>query len=1157
MSNRLIVYLMIFITLFSIIAPINLYALEDKYWNKSYSFRKEIVIPIDTNKSRAKFQPIDITITFENLCWAINENQHSIRVIYQNANDLIEIDSQIYDLTFTDSEHISSCNIVFLIPEKANGNEKYYLYYDDEEKQSPDYEDKVKVEESTYEYEPIQGVGFESSYFLIKQNEEIIYGINWEGKFLGDPVSQQVAKFVKGATETRPKNGDHLVNFCFNYWRLKDDIWNINSTKERHIGSEILIDGNLMVKLGIVSESNSGLFKSTVIYKYYFCPMDDKRIFANVKHEVIDYPIPTGDELDVSYVTLYNGGLKSKSIDELNFGEIPPFLHFYSEDGVIKEFKMIQFPENSEWEEYISKEDDYDLGSKAWASVDFGETGKAHGVVLSTDKVIKSGTDERDGIELQLYEAKNLNYPGLDGRFSILYFMRNDYEKGEPRDVKLPQDFIIEFDALYFTTQNGGFRAVDEEADLFQKLIAFQPEEDSEIDQAGEKDKYNLKTYIHLSPDLIRTISLSNSLLKKPKISVELVYNDVIIAVKKPNRIPLNEDLRIDWRNISFFRKAQFPETETNRYVIKVWLENIIFKRQKQLIGYKIIDLDKDITTHIFCTRSGKIEVCVLDQEGIGISDVEITLQDHGATIANGRTFGDGTSTINAPCGILKSYLMNITYKGFLISSKNIHLGRIRQILPIIKRLDLDVYDLQINFKDPSGNIPSFEVEMDLISPEMDEPISLNVDKISSDAAYNFYSLYPANYTLKIEYRSFVVEETVQVSETKNIDIDLYDFTAELNDDWDLPPNAPLDITLSSKNFKRNVVLYPDKIRPGQYIFKNLYPGDYDLEVNYKEYSIMKPLSITSSEQKNITMDFSALFNLTAIVLDTRGNPINGADVKLLRDGQEVQVTTNNEGKARFSVPPGEYYIDMYNNQDIIASRKISVPFEKTYSIVTKIEPVLPYIVIATILLFLFFFGLYSYKRRQILFFIKILVVCLAIIALVTPWWELSGANSDSFSTTTELYIMPTEMITLTLKDNITAGDILPLDKEFTSVTDYLPSIIILGILCFIGGIVLEKLKKRKFSFIVYLAATVILFAASVVFIVATSELTNIVVGSVLGSGNIEIDIPGEEMTEDISCSWGFNLGLYLIITSSIISGLLFMLNLKMMIFKKNRSKET
>ena len=359
------------------------------------------------------------------------------------------------------------------------------------------------------------------------------------------------------------------------------------------------------------------------------------------------------------------------------------------------------------------------------------------------------------------------------------------------------------------------------------------------------------------------------------------------------------------------------------------------------------------------------------------------------------------------------------------------------------------------------------------------------------------------------------------------MDIDLYDFTAVLKDDWDLPPNAPIDISLSSMNFKRNVVLYPEEVRPGQYLFKNLYPGDYDFEVNYKEYSLVRPLSLTGIEPKNITMEFSALFNLTAIVLDTRGNPINGVNVKLLREGQEVQGSTNDKGTARFLVPPGDYYIDMYMDEETIASRKISVPYERTYSIVTKSEPMLPYIVIAIILLFLIFIGLYSYKKRQKLFFLKILVVCLAIIALVTPWWELSGSNSNALSTSTELYIMPTEMITLTLKDKITAGDVLPLDSEFTSVTDYLPMIIIVGILCFMGGIVLDQFKKRKISFFVYLASTIILFTSAIVFIVAMSELTSIGVGSVLGRGNIEIDIPGEDMIESISCSWGFNLGLY------------------------------
>jgi hypothetical protein len=402
-----------------------------------------------------------------------------------------------------------------------------------------------------------------------------------------------------------------------------------------------------------------------------------------------------------------------------------------------------------------------------------------------------------------------------------------------------------------------------------------------------------------------------------------------------------------------------------------------------------------------------------------------------------------------------------------------------------------------------------------------------------------------------------VIEEQFKVSESKVMDIDLYDFTAILEDNWDLPPNAPIDVSLSSNNFKRNIVLYPEEVKPGRFLFKNLYPGEYDFEVNYKEYSFVKPINISNSEQKNVTMEFSALFNLTAIVLDTRGNPINDANVKLLREGQEVQASTNDGGRAKFSVPPGSYYIDMFIDGETIASRKISVPYDKTYSIVTKSEPILPYIVIIIILASLIFMGYYSYKKRQRIFFLRILVVSLAIIALVTPWWELTGSNSNTLSTSTDLYIMPTEMITLTLNENITAGDVLPLDKEFTNVTDYLPLIIILGILFFTGGMILDKFKNRKFSFFVYLAATVILFVSAIIFIVAMSELTSIGVGSVLGSGNIDIDIPGENMIESISCSWGFNLGLYLILGSSIISGFLILLNIREFVFKKKRSKET
>ncbi len=1157
MNNRLIVYMIIVILLFSILVPINLHADENNYWDQLFSFRKELEIPINTSDPYTKYQPIDIPIKFKNLCWAKDEDDHSIRVIFQDEGEYIELESQIYELNKIDSEHIDTCNLVFLIPNEANGNEKYYLYYDDEQKPSPNYTDRVTVEESKYAYEPIQGLGFESSYYLIKENDEIIYGVNWKGKFLNDPTSQQIAKFKKGATEIKPNNGDHSVNFCFKYWRLNDDIWNLISTHEHFLKRNLSVDGNLMVKFGIISKSNNNQLKSTVIYKYYYCPTEDKRIFTNVKHEVTGYPLKTGKEIDTAYVTIYNGRIKSSSIEELNFGEIPPYLHYYSEDESIREYKMDQNPDSKDWEEYISKEDDKDLGSSAWVSVDYGKTDKAHAIILSSNKILKSGADERDGIELQLYESNAIDYPGLDGWFAYLYLMRNDYEKGLPLDVILPEDFVVEFDALYFTTEKGGYPRVDKEASIYQKLISFQPEDDIEFKEDVEEEEYNLTVFTHLSPDLIRLIAQSYIFLKQPRICIELVKDDATIALKKANRIPLTEDIKIDWRNITLFRKAKFSNTESEKYVVKVWLENILFKKDKLLIGYKIVDLKQDTKMRIFCKPEGKIYLTALNQERKGIEDVEISLIDDGETIAKVKTSSNGKAIIGAPCGFFNSYLMNITYKGFLISSEKIRLGRIREILPKFKKLNFNVHDLVININDSSEKPPSFNVGLSLTSSDMDNPISLKPDDIK-DGTFKFNSLYSADYTLKINYESFEIEELIQIPDIDNLDINLLDFSAILKDKWDLPPNAPLDISLTSTNFKRNPLLYPEEVKPGEYLFSNLYPGNYIFNVHYKDYTIEKLIEILGNEDKIVTMEFSALFNLTTIALDTRGNPINGADVKLIRNGQEIKKITNDNGRVTFSIPPGNYFVDMYLDGESIASRKVNVLSEKSYSIVTNSDPNLPLIIIITIIICLIFVGIYSYKKSDNVFFLKIIAVSLAIIALISPWWGLSGSNSNSFfETSTELFIMPTDMITLTSYENVTAGDVLSLEEEFKSVIDYLPILIVIGIFVLIVSIIFDRFKGQIATFVLNFATAAILFATAIIFIFAIADFTSVGVGSVIGSGNIYIGIPGENMIKSISCSWNFNLGFYLILISAIILGILFLLNLRKMLINKDRGKKS
>jgi len=103
-----------------------------------------------------------------------------------------ELESQIYDLETSTDQYVESCNIVFIIPEIADGSEEYYVYYDDTEKPKTQYEDHVSISESYYRYEPISGYPLESSYYKIEDDGIIPYIVSQEGQFMGYNTGQHV-----------------------------------------------------------------------------------------------------------------------------------------------------------------------------------------------------------------------------------------------------------------------------------------------------------------------------------------------------------------------------------------------------------------------------------------------------------------------------------------------------------------------------------------------------------------------------------------------------------------------------------------------------------------------------------------------------------------------------------------------------------------------------------------------------------------------------------------------------------------------------------------------------------------------------------------------------------------------------------------------------
>jgi hypothetical protein len=261
-------------------------------------------------------------------------------------------------------------------------------------------------------------------------------------------------------------------------------------------------------------------------------------------------------------------------------------------------------------------------------------------------------------------------------------------------------------------------------------------------------------------------------------------------------------------------------------------------------------------------------------------------------------------------------------------------------------------------------------------------------------------------------------------------------------------------------------------------------------------------------------------------------------------------VKTGSSGIALFSIPPGNYDCKIFSNGDLIASRNLEVLNEKKSKIVTNSEPLVPYIVIGFSIIALILFLFYYKQQNNRIFLLKILALCLAAVALVSPWWALHGSTGNPhLETSTNMFIVPTEMVTITSNNNLSAGELASLAEEFTSVIELIPLIIGLGLVLIIFTVILKQFSRRKLSFLVFFLSLLILLGSIIVFSYAMSELTKLTVGGFIGDGDLDIRIPGETIYKTMSCSWGPNIGYHLFIASIVSLLIAFCLTLKKMHF--------
>ncbi|MEA3458921.1 MAG: hypothetical protein U9R21_09635 [Candidatus Thermoplasmatota archaeon] len=1058
---------------------------------ENLSSKQELTIPIDTNLEEAKFRPIDVRVDFDSPCWAKNETVHSVRVAYGDGSDLTEIDSQIYDLESSDgSSNIKACSLVFLIPKEATGEETYYVLYSDSETSPPDYEDHLSVKDTHYFYEPISGQIIDFDYYQIIEGEYIIYGICQQGELLGNGMSNAVIKLKPGSTEFETVHAEQIAAFSMSY-SIEPSGENTGTQWATDVSKQIIVDGNLMIRLRIEGSATEGEIKTDDIYTYYYSPTSTKSLNVNINHEVLKTRDIKGDqEREGTYTSLSTIKARSATIEKMNIGEILPNIHFHAEDESIREYSMPTNPDADPAEWILSATDDDDLGSKAWLCMDDPSTGHAHGLIFGSSTGFLEGAE--DGIQVKSSVHQHVNLPGLEADSGDLFAIRNAYEGGKHNTV-LPEGMNVNFNIEFITFQKGGYEAVDAESEIYQELVGDRPIYRGNVsdEPEEEKERYALTAYLHRARSFPMGSLLSAGLGRNISyISAELYKDDSLASSGSAGRISMG-DLNLDfdnttlvqkiklalglfdWKNFSFFKKIRFPDLEAGRYLVKVYRENPAFGKERQYIGFTIVDLNGETSVDIYCKSEGTAELSIADQDENGIENVKFLLLSDETIVSSEVSGKNGSVVLKAPCYRKSPYKLQVIYLGFLVEEKEISFGLKTSLISYKDTFSTSLSQLKLKVKDTLGLVPAVDVGPMLTSSQMVDQITISAEN-QGNGEYLFTDLYSGDYVLKMSYKSFILEEKVKISNDKTIDLE--------------------------------------------------FPAEFTVDLN---------------------------------CMNSYGALIGEGEISLDREGRGPSARIKTSGVACVSVPPGIYEMKITADNEEIARQDIEIKGNKVIDIVTSQGSFLHTVVMYLgALLAVFSIALIVWKRNTFVG-MKLLAIALIVIALVLPWWILTG-NDNTTSTVTSTLLVPSEIITLTSSHSVFGGEISSVPPEFTMVLELLVMLLVVDCLFVLVGIsigIFMKDKFRKISTILSIVGIVLLLVSILLFYVAMSEVTNVGVGSFSGGSTLAVSVPGLQENSDIDCTWGPGSGLYLSMLALVSMAALSLLKIVRKVIEKIRKR--
>ncbi|MGC9308609.1 MAG: hypothetical protein ACP5FL_07520, partial [Thermoplasmatota archaeon] len=1033
-----------------------------------FPYRQELPMPIDTSQPGAAFQPIDLRISFDHACWALNETMHSIRVAVETSGVLTEIESQIYDLSFMDGTHIEVCSLVFIIPGWVTGSERYLVLYDDQETAPPRYPDHVGVEEASYYYEPVPGQRIDFDYYKVMQGGDVAYGVIQQGELLGNGISQVVVKMKPGSPVYETNYADQMASFSL-FYSIDGDQERTGTGYAEEVAKAVLVDGNLMVRVRLAGADPDETVYSDHVYTYYYSPSEatalQNRMSVNIHQQVLQsVEIGGSMEEDGMYAGILSFRVRSQSFDKLNTGRILPYIHMPDENGVIRAYEMPLNPTSSEHDWVLRTRDDADIGTDGWVSLDDPATGKAHGLVFQTATGLLDGSE--DGLQVKASGQQYVNVPGLEADAGQVIVNRNAYEQGGQHNTRLPETLDVQTNVAFFTSETGGYEAVAREADLFRQLVVTRPYERGIVDTDTAKT-YNLTVAAHLAPSFPLGAPLSAVLGQNVSyIGAELYQNETLVSSGSASRIKLIEttglsldglslleQLRLiggllDFRNSSLFKTIVFPGVPDGDYLVKLYRENTL-SGSRRYIGFAPVLIDgADTTIRVVARPEMQRSYQFTDQHGHGVAGIELRLMADDIAVTSTLSNQSGHAWLAAPHIPSSPYQLFVFYDGFLLDDTAID-------RPWRRTMPLQAFGME-----------------------------------------------------------------------------LYSLSLQLTDTWGLPLAVDVAPLLKSDYMTIPTTLTAMQEDPGIYRFTGLYPATYTLSMRYKLFTVQKQLTIDGDEQRSI--QFPAEFEVHIDARNAQGLSLGTADGMITRENESHGFSLS-EGKTTVTAPPGAYMLELSRAGDMIAREIVHVREEQELLVITHHESLLHQaamylggaICIAGLLIIVW--------RRQLLPGLSIAIVGLIALAVATPWWRLTGSQGEA-STQTVTLLFPPKIMTTTHSSSFLGGEVSQLPGEFTLALTALSYVVIAVLVILCIGIIVRQLFRRRhlvLDGIPLVALTVVLLG----FIYAMSVVTDVGVGSFIGSGTIESAARGFKQDGTMQASWGPGIGLYVAAVAAVLLG--------------------